>query len=231
MHAGQLRLCCQPQGCRLMTHWTEVLVHNLNHAQFEKPAHARHQNMSAAMERHVVHKKCCERRPIQSSSCADEMLCMHTLSLYRQCVCINVYVMAAVDTTCCACSKGSASHQSQSRVVRVHSQRLMNRVHDDIQTPHEGGGSSCNLDSQDNGSIPDVGAQIKGLCNSDVQIETKGAEVQKGDDAAVKAELPCSPELVWGDCSSCRHIGVGKKWHTSEHGRSSNKQDPCTPVC
>ena len=84
----------------------------------------------------------------------------------------------------------------------------MNWVQHNIETPDQGCRSSSNLNSQDNGSIPHVGAQIQCLCYSDVHVEAKGAEVQEGDQAAFKAELPASSELVWRHCGSCNHAPV-----------------------
>ena len=95
-----------------------------------------------------------------------------------------------------------STYQGQSWVVRVHLQWLMHRVHHNVQTPHQCSGSSSNLDSQHNGSIPHVAAQVERFGNTHIQVEAKGAEVDEGDHAAVQAPFPASLELA-GRYSSC----------------------------
>ena len=96
------------------------------------------------------------------------------------------------------------AYQGESWIVRVHLQRLMHRVHDDVKAPHKGGGGSCNLDGQHKNPIPEVASQVQGLCTTHVQIETKRAKVEKGDDAALDVELAASLELAGRECACKR---------------------------
>lgn len=83
----------------------------------------------------------------------------------------------------------------------------MHRVHHNIQTPHQCSGSSSNLDSQHNGSIPHVAAQVERFGNTHIQVEAKGAEVDKGDHTAMQTPLPAPLEFA-GRYSSCIKDGV-----------------------